>query len=243
MNEFKFNCPGCDQPLVVETAWVGRQIQCPACQQMAVIPASPVAAPTPLPGLRLAGADQPGLPPTSAGPGVATEAFCTTCGNALAPGAGFCGACGAATGLGPPDVVRPRPVPPVSSTGLPENVAAGLSYLAGWVTGLIFLLLDKRPLVRFHAAQSLVTFGGLSFFWLIFSRVLAVVVSAHIQSAIRVNPTRVPDLGWLAYTGYASSAIGLLGLVLWIICLISAFQGGRYQVPIAGDIAERIARK
>src|SRR2546430_16362380 len=43
-------------------------------------------------------------------------------------------------------------------SGLSENLAALLSYVFGWITGLIFLLLDKRPYVRFHAAQSIVVF-------------------------------------------------------------------------------------
>jgi len=42
-----------------------------------------------------------------------------------------------------------------------ENVAATLSYALGWVTGLVFYFIDKRPFVRFHAAQSIVVFGAL----------------------------------------------------------------------------------
>jgi uncharacterized membrane protein len=46
-------------------------------------------------------------------------------------------------------------------SGLPENIAALLSYVLGWITGLIFLIIDKRPYVRFHAAQSIAIFLGL----------------------------------------------------------------------------------
>ena len=46
-------------------------------------------------------------------------------------------------------------------SGLSENLAALLRYVFGWITGVIFLLLDKRPYVRFHAAQSIVVFLGL----------------------------------------------------------------------------------
>ena len=60
-----------------------------------------------------------------------------------------------------------------AQSGMSENVAAFLCYLVGWVTGIIFFLIDKRPFVRFHAAQSIVVFGGLHilnivigiFFW------------------------------------------------------------------------------
>ena len=51
--------------------------------------------------------------------------------------------------------------PAAQNRGISENAAALLSYVLGWLTGLIFLLIDKRPYVRFHAAQSLVLFGGL----------------------------------------------------------------------------------
>jgi uncharacterized membrane protein len=44
---------------------------------------------------------------------------------------------------------------------LPENIAALLSYVLGWITGLVFLLFDRRAYVRFHAAQSIVVFLGL----------------------------------------------------------------------------------
>jgi MFS family permease len=40
-----------------------------------------------------------------------------------------------------------------------ENLAALLSYVFDWLTGLIFLLLEKRPYVRFYAVQSTVVPG------------------------------------------------------------------------------------
>src|SRR5438477_8847003 len=60
-------------------------------------------------------------------------------------------------------------------SGLSENLAALLSYVFGWITGLIFLLLDKRPYVRFHAAQSIVVFLGLH----ILRAVLAAIFGMH----------------------------------------------------------------
>jgi uncharacterized membrane protein len=39
-----------------------------------------------------------------------------------------------------------------TSTGLEENVAGLLCYLFGWVSGLVFLLLEtENRFVRFHA--------------------------------------------------------------------------------------------
>ena len=48
-----------------------------------------------------------------------------------------------------------------AQSGMAENVAGLLCYVLGWITGLIFYFVDKRPFVRFHAAQSIVVFGGL----------------------------------------------------------------------------------
>jgi len=154
-------------------------------------------------------------------------AHCTQCGASLAEDARFCPSCGRsqpATGT---------PVPPsapaAAQSGLSENTAALLSYVLFWVTGLIFLLIDKRPFVRFHAAQSLVTFGGLH----IVQKVLVVVFG----------------VGWWYYGGWANLGfgafliwvLGLLSIVLWIVCMVKAYQGVRLKLPIAGDIAEGIA--
>jgi uncharacterized membrane protein len=44
-----------------------------------------------------------------------------------------------------------------------------LSYLFGWISGLAFLLFDRRPFVRYHAAQSVMVFGTLSLLVLLLS--------------------------------------------------------------------------
>ena len=145
---------------------------------------------------------------------------CTQCGTALASDARFCPSCGRsqpATGT---------PAAPVAQSGLAENVAATLSYVLGWLTGLVFLLIDKRPFVRFHAAQSLVTFAGL--------HIIKMVLGA------------VFGMGWWFYGGWGMGAflfwaLGLLWLVLWIVCMVKAHQGERFKLPISGDIAEGIA--
>ncbi len=46
-----------------------------------------------------------------------------------------------------------------SSTGLEANVAGFLCYLLGFVTGIIFLVVEKQSsFVKFHAKQSTITF-------------------------------------------------------------------------------------
>ena len=82
---------------------------------------------------------------------------CTKCGATVSEDASFCQNCGQ-----PQPSVAPAAVTSTSTrSGLSENASALLCYALGWITGIIFFLIDGRPMVRFHAAQSIVTFGGL----------------------------------------------------------------------------------
>jgi uncharacterized membrane protein len=109
-----------------------------------------------------------------------------------------------------------------------ENTAALLSYVLGWITGLIFLLIDKRPYVRFHAAQSLVLFGGLH------------ILRAIIGIAFGFGWWLTGIGRWGGWGGglFLISAISLLSFVLWIVCMVKAHQGVRFRVPFAADIAD-----
>jgi uncharacterized membrane protein len=111
-----------------------------------------------------------------------------------------------------------------ATEGLTENIAGLLCYVLGWVTGLIFFLVDKRPFVRFHAAQSMVVFGGLNLLYFILVRFIW-----------------IGSYGFFSLAGVVLDLAQLLAFVLWIILMVKAFQGARYKVPIAGDIAENIA--
>jgi uncharacterized membrane protein len=105
-----------------------------------------------------------------------------------------------------------------------ENTAALLSYVLGWVTGIIFFLIDKRPYVRFHAAQSIVTFGGL-----------------HV---LRLLAAGLFGLGWWSWGGLGPGYGHWGGFgagVLWIVCMIKAAQGERFMVPFAGEVARNLA--
>lgn len=156
-------------------------------------------------------------------------AFCAKCGTSIAEGVAFCPQCGAATGpvvTGTPAPAVGPPVTPMAApaaSGLTENVAGLLCYLLGWLTGIIFLLIDKRPFVRFHAAQSIVVFGGLMI--------------------IRI----VLTFGWFASYGFfslwslISLAVSLLTLILWIYLMVTAYQGKTVEIPIAAGIAKSIA--
>jgi len=154
--------------------------------------------------------------------------FCSKCGAENPEEAKFCSKCGAGLAVSPtPTEGAPKPEAE-SSTGLSANVAGLLCYVAGWITGIVFIVLEKKSIfVKFHAWQSILTFGVLFVAWLILSRMLI-------------------DIGWatlslgLIWVGRAFGwIIGLGMLVLWIIFIIQAGMGKMWKVPWAGDWAEK----
>lgn len=106
-----------------------------------------------------------------------------------------------------------------STFGLDRNIACALTYVGAWVTGLIFLLSEKSDkTVRFHAMQSIIFFGGINI--------------------IQIVLGRIPLIGWSIMP-----LLGLLAFVVWIICIIKAYQGDKFMLPVIGEIAEKQANK
>ncbi len=96
-----------------------------------------------------------------------------------------------------------------------ENIEALLSYVLGWISGIIFLALEREnKFVRFHAAQSLAIF-------------LPLFVAMIILGVI-------PVIGWIF-----SLILSILTLLLWLFLMFKAFQGEKYKLPVVGDFAER----
>lgn len=103
-----------------------------------------------------------------------------------------------------------------SSTGLDANIAGMLCYILGWLTGLVFLLIEKdSEFVKFHARQALALFGLLT-------------VAGIIAPVL-------PVVGALL-----SKIIAAVSFVAWVLMLIFAFQGKEVRVPIAADIADKL---
>jgi uncharacterized membrane protein len=99
--------------------------------------------------------------------------------------------------------------------GVDENVAAALAYGLGWITGLALLLTERENrFVRFHALQSTIVFGVLCALWFV--------------------GLSIPLLGWLI----SFILIPPLSAVLWLLLMFKAYQGERFKLPFAGDIAE-----
>src|SRR5215213_5120584 len=132
--------------------------------------------------------------------------------------------------------------PPVqaskSSTGLDENVAALLSYIFGWVSGLIFFLIEKDSrLVRFHAMQSilfnaLIAVVGIVL-WIV--TVVVLLVGTQLPGIMGGLLSLISTLFWLVFS------VGLL--IAFILCLVKAFQGQYWKLPVVGNFAEKFSTK
>lgn len=99
--------------------------------------------------------------------------------------------------------------------GLDKNIANAATYLLGWVTGLVFFLVEKEDKeIRFNAAQSIIFFGGLQILMLI------------------------PIAGQLA-----APFLGLIGLIGWIVLLVKSYQGEVFRLPVVASYADKLAKK
>jgi len=106
-----------------------------------------------------------------------------------------------------------------TSTGLDPNLAGLLCYLLSFVTGIVFLVIEKENrFVRFHAYQSLAVFGSLFLLSLIAGF--------------------IPVIGSLI--GFL---LGPVWLILWILLMVKAYQGERFKLPVTGDWAEEQSAK
>jgi uncharacterized membrane protein len=140
----------------------------------------------------------------------------------------------------PPVQVSSQPPAQVakSSTGLDENLAALLSYVAGWISGLIFFLIEKDSrLVRFHAMQSLLLNVAALVVGIVFW--IVAVVSSLVVSYIS------GVLGFLVWVVMVlvGGALGIGLFVAAIISLIKAYQGQYFKLPVIGDYAEKFSTK
>lgn len=102
-----------------------------------------------------------------------------------------------------------------TSSGLEQNIAGLLCYLFWFITGIIFLVIEKEnQFVRFHAMQS------------IFLGVAIIIVSFIL--------TIIPFIGWLI-----SLLLFPLTLILWVFMMFKAYKGELFKFPVIGDIAEQ----
>src|SRR3989304_7753719 len=102
-------------------------------------------------------------------------------------------------------------------SGLPKNTAGALSYVLGPLSGVVFLILEKDPFVKFHAMQSIVVFG----------------VIFILQWAFAITIFLAPLSGLLA----------ILAFVAWLMLIYKAWRGEEWEVPLLGKYARIFVKK
>ena len=133
--------------------------------------------------------------------------ICRSCGVQITQGATSCPVCNTAVVTNPSGHLIPA-----------------LTYLLGFVTGVIFLYLepyDKDELVRFHAKQSI----AFSVAWLALNIIIGVFIAVlpHALGAL---------LGFL-------EGLANLGLaIVWVFLMYQAYVGNKYRVPMLADWAD-----
>jgi uncharacterized membrane protein len=103
------------------------------------------------------------------------------------------------------------------ASGLKKETAGALAYVLGPITGVIFLVIDKSPFVRFHAVQSIVVFVGLFL----------------LQWVLGLTIILLPLV----------PLVGLLSFVLWLLLIYKAWQGEQWEVPVFNKITRQVAKK
>lgn len=109
-----------------------------------------------------------------------------------------------------------------TSLGMDENIEAALSYFFGFLTGILFFVLEKEnKFVRFHAMQSILVFLAL----FVINMVLGIILSISFVTMM---------LFPLIY---------LIELILWLFLMYKAYKGEKFMLPVVGDIAEKQAQQ
>jgi uncharacterized membrane protein len=123
------------------------------------------------------------------------------------------------------------PAPAAGGTAMSSNVAGLLTYILGFITGIIFLVIEPYKddkFVRFHAFQSIFFNVALIVFWIAYTIVASI-------------------LGFLTL-GILAVVMGLLGLLItlailayWIFLMYKAYNNELYKIPFIGDLAAKQA--
>jgi len=161
---------------------------------------------------------------------------CQTCGAALAGDTRCCQSCGAPTelraGVSPAaeSLAEVGVISPSGEAGpktMDTNVVGALTYLAGFVTGIVFLVLDpykSNSFVRFHAFQSIFLNVAWVAFWIVWM----------ILSAV-LTPLTAGVFGLIAVPLMLIFTVA--GLALWIVLMVQAYQQKLFRLPIVGKFA------
>ena len=170
-------------------------------------------------------------------------AFCANCGAALSQETGFCGSCGKPVGASnhpvaiaqlasagaqaaavQPPVANAQPV----SSGLTSNVAAALAYVLGFITGIVFLVLEPYKhdrFVRFHAMQSILYSAAGLVFRIAWSILVNILMSFTVWTGVVLVPIGL--------------VISLTLFVFWLYLMYQAYNNREFRIPFLGAIAAK----
>ncbi|MGC9291221.1 MAG: zinc-ribbon domain-containing protein [Acidobacteriaceae bacterium] len=162
---------------------------------------------------------------------------CPRCNTENNPGATFCSHCGASLATTAPGWGGNAAPSAGASAGLSDNAASAIAYIT-IIPAIIFLLIEpynKRPLVRFHAFQS-IGFGVVAF-------VLQIIVQAVLSVFLTIASSvlGVFALG-LGLTYFLQLILGLVFFVIWVVLVLKASKGEWFKLPLLGDFAENQAK-
>jgi len=178
--------------------------------------------------------------------------FCPKCGAKIPDEANFCTSCGAKLGAAPAPAKTSRSkakskaeekatsegkveskaeskAETESSTGMQPNTAGLLCYVAWWITGIIFVVIEKKSrFVKFHAWQSIMALGILNVVLFILSPWIWILLGSH---------------GLWIFMNVLFILALILTIVLWIVMMVQAGTGKMWKIPWIGNWAERQASK
>lgn len=147
-------------------------------------------------------------------------ATCLSCGHNTLNGSAFCSSCGASQNAGLS-----------TSAGLASNAAGALAYVAGIITGTIFLLLapyKNDHFVRFHAIQSILLNIAWIVFWIVWGFM-----------SVFFGPRAGGLFSVAVFPVYLIFMLG--SFALWLYLMHSAYKGYLFYLPILGNIAAKQA--
>lgn len=167
-------------------------------------------------------------------------AFCAHCGAVVVESAAFCAGCGKpvtnpATSAGAPSsssavpsTSASAPASQAAASGLTPNMAGALAYVLGFITGIIFLVLEPYKndrFVRFHAMQSIFYSVACIAFGIVWGIFWGIVFAASTSLGLILAPVRL--------------IISLAMFVYWLYLMYQAYNNREYRIPIIGDLAAK----